>query len=152
MPPDSPSFTVDHGLKPVAPAPAASGARLHRRERLRGRDRLDAIFAIGSVGQTRLVTAKALPTPYPLTRVAFVVGRAAGKANVRVRLKRRLRALYRESKQEKKEASPENRPQGWDIVVMPRRGALEAAPAALAHDLGQAIRKAITPRSPQGNP
>ena len=60
-----------------------------------------------------LLVVKALPNDLGRTRFGFVVGRGVGKAVVRNRTKRRLREIARRAPVE----------QGWDVVVIARRGA-----------------------------
>lgn len=142
------------GIPPKAPVPApmSPGAKLPRRERLRGQGRIDALFRAGKIGQSRLVTVRALPSPFPLLRAAFLVGKVNGKAVARGRLRRRLRAVYRESKRDFPLPDPIDdggygggapTHRGWDLAILPRRGAAEAAPDRLAADLTLALGRAI---------
>ncbi len=107
---------------------------LPRKERLRGAARIDELFSAGKVGKKRLVIVRALENGLGHTRVAMLAGKAAGKANVRNRLRRRLRAVYRTNK--------EHVAKGWDLVILPRRGALEARTPELVKDLLAAIDRA----------
>ena len=124
-------------------APPSSGQRLPRRERLRGHTRMDELFASGQTGKTRVLVARALPSPVPLVRVAFLAGKAMGNAVVRNRIRRRLRACYRGQKDAIKAASGAGGAPGWDIALVPRRGAAEAAFPSLRHELRAAIMRAF---------
>ncbi len=115
---------------------------LARQERLRGRDRIDALFAAGAVGKSSLVVARALPNELAYSRIAVIVGRKSGKAHERNRIRRRLRAAFRTRKGEF--------PAGYDLLLLARRGVLEADFEALREGLARAVRRAteqIEPRS-----
>lgn len=128
----------------------SEGARLPKRERLCGRFRIEALFAAGRVGQTRLVAVRAMPSPFPRIRAAFLVGKAFGKAVARGRLRRRLRAMYRQGKHDLSlppAAADDVRGatlhRGWDLAVIPRRGAAEADAESLGRELALALRRAL---------
>jgi len=69
-----------------------SPSTLPRAERLRGKKTIDALFARGTMGVTRFVTARTLPNDLPHARAAVFTGKACGNAVARNRLRRRLRA------------------------------------------------------------
>ena len=66
-------------------------------------------------------------------RLGLTVPRAVGKAVVRNRIKRRLREVFR---LHRSKLAPK-----WDIVLNPRRAALEAEFAALERELGKVIER-----------
>jgi ribonuclease P protein component len=66
-------------------------------------------------------------------RLGLTVPRAIGGAVVRNRIKRRLRAAFR---LHRAEFGPQ-----WDIVLNPRRAALDASFAAIERALGKVIEK-----------
>jgi ribonuclease P protein component len=66
-------------------------------------------------------------------RLGLTVPKAIGKAVVRNRIKRRLRAAFR---LRRAEFGPQ-----WDIVLNPRRAALDASFAAIERALGRVIEK-----------
>jgi ribonuclease P protein component len=66
-------------------------------------------------------------------RLGLTVPRAVGKAVVRNRIKRRLREVFR---LHRSKIAPK-----WDIVLNPRRAALEAEFAALERELGKVIER-----------
>jgi ribonuclease P protein component len=66
-------------------------------------------------------------------RLGLTVPRAVGKAVVRNRIKRRLREVFR---LHRSKLAPK-----WDIVLNPRRAALEAEFTALERELGKVIER-----------
>jgi ribonuclease P protein component len=66
-------------------------------------------------------------------RLGLTVTRAVGKAVVRNRIKRRLREIFRLHR-------PKIAPQ-WDIVLNPRRAALEAEFAQIEREMDRVIEK-----------
>lgn len=116
------------------PVSAPDDQRLPARERLRGRDRFDALFADGVVGKARLVVVRALPNDLPYSRLAVIAGRKVGKAHKRARIRRRLRAAWRVQKA--------TLPTGYDIAVLPRYGVEDAPFPLLCADLAKAARRA----------
>ena len=66
-------------------------------------------------------------------RIGFAVPRAVGKAAVRNLLKRRLREAARRRLQEL--------PARWEIVIQPRRAALEAAFAEIEREMEKLFRR-----------
>lgn len=123
-------------------APAIRKERLSAQERLRGRDRFEALFATGQVGKARLVLVRLLPNDLPYCRVAVIAGRKIGKAHKRVRIRRRLRAAFRIRKTAL--------PTGYDIALVARYGVIDASFPALCADVVKAVRRAVdgTGRNP----
>ena len=117
---------------------------LPRAERLRGRERIDELFARGTLGTARLATARMLPNDLSCSRLAAVTGRACGNAVARNRLRRRLRAAFRTQKAVL--------PSGFDVAVLPRRGALEASWPEFAASVRQAVERARTGAVPPPRP
>jgi ribonuclease P protein component len=68
-----------------------------------------------------------------MARLGLTVPRAVGKAVVRNRIKRRLREVFR---LHRAKIAPQ-----WDIVLNPRRAALEAEFAEIERELGRVIEK-----------
>jgi ribonuclease P protein component len=66
-------------------------------------------------------------------RLGLTVPRAVGKAVARNRIKRRLREVFR---LHRVKIAPQ-----WDIVLNPRRAALEAEVAQIERELGRVIEK-----------
>lgn len=66
-------------------------------------------------------------------RIGFTVPRAFGKSVLRNRVKRRLRDLLR-LRLAKMDAK-------WDVVINPRRPALEAAPADLRREVDRLVKR-----------
>ena len=120
----------------------APGERLSRRERLRGRDRIDELFLKGRVARAGCLMARALPSDAPWLRVAFLVGKKTGGAVIRNRLRRRLRALYRRQKMALHGLAMVGGPMGFDVAVLPRQGAAAASAEKLGADLREAILRA----------
>lgn len=108
---------------------------LPREHRLRGRDRIGALFREGARGTSGCVTARALPNDLPHSRLAAVAGKKIGCAAERNRMRRRLRAAYRLSR--------ESLPPGWDLALLARPGLLEATWRDLCRDLETAVNKAV---------
>jgi ribonuclease P protein component len=73
-------------------------------------------------------------------RLGLTVPRAVGKSVVRNRIKRRLREVFR---LHRSEIAPQ-----WDIVLNPRRSALDAEFVAIERELGRVIEKCNS-RSPR---
>jgi ribonuclease P protein component len=69
----------------------------------------------------------------PGPRLGLTVPRAVGKAVVRNRIKRRLREAFR---LQRAKIAPQ-----WDIVLNPRRAALEAEFAQIEREMGRVIEK-----------
>jgi len=118
----------------ASPRNSVADQGLAGRERLRNRQRLDELFARGAVGKSRLVLIRALPNGLAFSRVAVLVGKAAGTHVKRNRLRRRLRAAFRTHKQEL--------PLGWDAALLARQGLLDADHEALVRDLKKAFARA----------
>jgi ribonuclease P protein component len=93
--------------------------------RLRRGEDIARVRAEGVVHNDTLFSLRALETDGPTVRVAVAASRAVGGAVQRNRARRRVREALRTVLA----ARPE-RPRGLDVVVMVRKGALDA-PAAL---------------------
>lgn len=133
---------IDTGEPPrnagaAGPAPdaglreAVASEGLPKRERLRGKARLDELFERGGVGKSRWILVRALANGLTYNRAAAIVGKAAGKAVARNCVRRRLRAAYRSRKADL--------PMGYDLVLLGRKGAREAG----FQDLSAALSKAV---------
>lgn len=112
-----------------------SGQSLPRAERLRGKARFDALFQTGRLGKSRRILVRALPNGLPISRVGVVTPRKTGCAVVRNRVRRRLRAIWREL--------ADAVPGGWDVILLARRGAVEADHETLARDARVAIERCL---------
>jgi ribonuclease P protein component len=66
-------------------------------------------------------------------RIGLTVPRAIGNAVVRNRIKRRLREIFR---LQRSKLAPK-----WDIVLNPRRAALDAAFGDIEREMGKLIEK-----------
>jgi ribonuclease P protein component len=87
------------------------------------------IFASGKSWTSKEIVIRALPNETAASRFGFVVSRRVGKAVVRNRIKRRLREIIRQTPVR----------QGWDVILVARIPAAEAA----FRDLNQSVRKLL---------
>ena len=74
----------------------------------------------------------ATPNQLAVSRFGFVVGRRVGKAVVRNKIKRSLREIARHSPVE----------DGWDLVVIARKGSCSADFATLTRSLAALLKRA----------
>jgi ribonuclease P protein component len=105
-------------------------------ETLRSSSEIDALFAEGRRGATRLVTVLASPTPEgrdPSGRVVFIAGKRLGGAVLRNRSKRILRECVR------RRGGPWP---GRDIAVIAHVDTGTAPPEQLDEALDRALRSA----------
>lgn len=102
--------------------------------RLRGRERIGALFAEGAGAVSGAVLAKALPNSGAAVRIVAVAGKKIGCAVRRNRMRRRLRAAFRTNR--------DALPKGYDFALVARKGILEASWADLVRSVETAMRRA----------
>lgn len=103
-----------------------------RRQRLRGRRQLAAVFGRGKTWSSSLLVLRALSNNLPHNRYVFVAGRRLGRAVVRNRLKRRLREIIRSLPLQ----------QGWDIAIIGRAEAVKVSFEELKQALADLLVRA----------
>ena len=140
--PPSPTKTAPGKNFPAAAA--SSGARLRRRERLRGAGRIDGLFASGRFARTRWLVARSAANGLDFSRLAAIAGRSVGGAAARNRFRRRARAAFRQLKADL--------PGGRDFLVLPRAGALEAPWPDWFRDFSKALRQVAVDRPDNAPP
>ncbi len=106
---------------------------LPKSERLRGRERIGELFAIGNRAVSGCVAARSLPADSGASRLAAICGKSMGKAVLRNRLRRRIRAAYRLQKGDL--------PAGHDFVLMARKGLAEASWQDVMRDVRKAAQR-----------
>ena len=112
------------GSQPSRPPPAAT--------RLPAGPAFDNLFSRGRSVANQFLILKYMPNSYDRTRWGFAVGRRlAPSAVMRNRLRRRLRSIARDS----------DAPEGVDIVIITRAGALTAPPMLLRQALEQLLAR-----------
>ncbi|QTD53701.1 ribonuclease P protein component [Sulfidibacter corallicola] len=91
--------------------------RFLKRNHLRKSSEFQKVFQRGRKVVTYTLIFRVLPNDLPESRIGLTVSRKVGKATKRNLIKRRVREAFRERKA--------LFPQGFDIVISPRRGILE---------------------------
>jgi ribonuclease P protein component len=102
-------------------APPAPDRRFRRGQHIRQRADFQLVYDRGRKHQGRYMLLFSLPRAGQPTRLGIAATRKMGAAVERNRAKRRVRELFR--------LHPA--PPGFDIVVVPRRGLIEAAFASI---------------------
>ena len=99
---------------PQADKPTARRYRLRHASRLKSRAEFERVFAVRrSMSDSRLILYTA-PNELKRRRVGLAVGKRLGSAVVRNRYKRLLREAFR--------LTQHNLPDGYDYVLIPRKG------------------------------
>lgn len=132
---------------PPAPTRALECPRAHsgrhmdyrsgKRRRVRRRADLDAVFRDGRRLGDGWITLLARPNGLALSRFGVAVSAAHGRAVRRNRTKRLCREALRLARPEL--------PAGWDLVVVPRRGAKLSVAALRQSVISLAARLAVQP-------
>jgi ribonuclease P protein component len=113
----------------VAPGPQR---RIRKPDRIRRTSDFRRAYTQGKRIAGQYFTAFCLKLPQNVgPRFGFTLPRAVGKAVIRNRVKRRLREMLRVRVEE---FAPE-----WDIVLNPRRAALNASPEELSREVDRLI-------------
>ena len=109
--------------------------RLPGAERL-GKTDISQIFDHGGSGKGSYFIVRARSNGLTGCRMAPIVGKKAGKANIRNRIKRLVRLLYRTNK--------DKFPAGFDLLFIARAGVDKAAQADLLAAMVKAAQSAAT--------
>src|SRR5262250_236700 len=103
------------------------GLTFPRDARLVRRGAFDAVYRAGKRRSSSHFTVFFRANELPQSRFGFSIKKALGSAVVRNRIRRRVREIVRYRRQE---IAP-----GWDIVIHPKRGAIQAPFVTLIADL-----------------
>ncbi len=110
--------------------PSSDGNHFGKRWRIRRRKDYLAVQSRGSRVHSTYFLLLLLPNGRSHTRLGITVSRKVGKAVVRNRVRRYVREVFRQNK--------EWFVAGWDVVVIAKRRAAEAAFSDVSSDLGAA--------------
>ena len=105
---------------------------MHRQQRLTDTKQFSAVRREGKSRSDSLLVLIARPNGLETTRFGFSVGKRVGKAVVRNKIKRSLREIARHSPVE----------DGWDLVVIARKGSCSADFATLTRSLAALLKRA----------
>lgn len=137
----------------VEPSASAREARFPPALRLKKEAEFAAVFAGNRYAADETLVVNAARSPRPHSRLGLSIGRVVGNAVTRNRWKRLIREAFRRLRS--------SLPQGLDLVVRPRRGAvpelsqiersLQHLARRLERELKQPRRGAPTPRREAGD-
>ncbi|MFT5303254.1 MAG: ribonuclease P protein component [Mariniblastus sp.] len=107
---------MDFKHRPRAKSPSMPDQRFPKTARLLRQADFDAVYGGQAFAADSVLVIKAVRNKLSTTRMGLSVSRKVGNAVVRNRWKRRIREAFRKQRLEM--------PQGLDLVVRPKRGAV----------------------------
>lgn len=131
---DKGSVPSGKSREPDARAQRSSNNCFPKAARLKATDRFSDVIRKGGFAADDTLVVHVLPNGLPITRFGITIPRRTGNAVVRNRWKRLIREAIRHCRQDV--------PEGFDVVIRPKRGA-EPRHTAIVRGLPKTIRRAL---------